>query len=341
VKKIILCLLLFAIFCLFHVDIYSKRGCGAGCSCSGCRPSSVSSYRGSSSHCCYSYADSKGSFSKYCQCCNPSCCASCDYGVCAVKKDNKRTKKSNSKSVKQSIKDAYSKVAKENSGCCGGCCGGGADLSQYLGYSAEELKNVPEANLGLGCGNPASLGDFKKGDVVLDLGSGAGMDCFLAAKMVGDKGKVIGVDMTKAMIKKARKNAKKHGFKNVEFRLGDIEKLPVKDNSVDIVISNCVINLATDKQKVFDEAYRVLKSGGKMYISDVVLLKELSEEQRNDTSLICACVGGALLKDDYIERLKKAGFTVEIVDEDTQIGKKWFKNDDLPIESMKYIASKR
>lgn len=246
-------------------------------------------------------------------------------------------------STKEIIKQEYGKIA-QNSDCCssgGGCCGGGSDLSKYLGYTDEELRAIPEANLGLGCGHPISLGEIKKGDTVLDLGSGAGIDCFLAAKKVGPTGKVIGVDMTEAMIKKARDNSKKYNTTNVEFRLGDIENLPAHDNSVDIVISNCVINLTDDKFKVFQEAYRVLKSGGKMYVSDVILLGPLSPEQKNNSQLLCACVSGALPKADYLDKLDKAGFDVEIVDEDREISKKWFGNDSLPIASLKFIAYKK
>ncbi len=246
--------------------------------------------------------------------------------------------------VKGVIQQAYGKVA-EGGGVCelfgGGCCGGGGDLSKYLGYSEEELKSLSDANLGLGCGNPVTLGVIEEGFIVLDLGSGAGFDCFLAARKVGPTGKVIGVDMTKVMIQKARENAHKFGFNNVEFRLGDIEDLPVVSNSVDIVMSNCVINLAPDKSAVFKEVYRVLKPGGKMYVSDVVLLQELAPEQKTDDKLLCACVAGALLKGDYLDVLRNAGFEVVIVGEDREINKKWFGNDLLPIVSLKFIASKK
>ena len=166
--------------------------------------------------------------------------------------------------IKRIVKESYGKIA--DSGCCCSCACGGMDKEQIaksLGYSEHEIRSIPEANLGLGCGNPTALGEIAESMAVLDLGSGAGIDCFLAAKKVGRKGKVIGVDMTEKMIRKARLNAKKYGFSNVEFRLGDIEALPVEDKSVDVIISNCVINLSPDKQKVFDEAYRVLKKEGK------------------------------------------------------------------------------
>ncbi len=298
-------------------------------------------------------------------CCQSCCCQSndCKSNCCQPQKkysQNKNPliiqptkvvspelKKLTDTEIKDLVKQSYSVVAESScacsGGCCssGGCCGGGADLSQYIGYTAEELATIPDANLGLGCGHPIKLGEIKEGDTILDLGSGAGIDCFLAARKVGATGSVIGVDMTDAMLKKARENAQKYGFKNVEFRKGDIEQLPIANSSIDIIISNCVINLAPDKTKVFNEAYRVLKSGGKMYVSDVVLLKELSKEQRNDANLICECIGGALLESDYIDKLNQAGFTVQIVDEDKEICEKWFNHTELPIASLKFIAFKK
>lgn len=267
-------------------------------------------------------------------CSKSTCCCGQPATCCQPHKDG----------VKDTVKQAYAKVAQEGGACAlfgGGCCGGGADLSEYIGYSKEELESLGDANLGLGCGNPVNLGEFKDGFTVLDLGSGAGLDCFLAAKKVGPTGMVIGVDMTPEMIKKARNNAQKYGIENVEFRLGDIENLPVASGTIDIIMSNCVINLAPDKDKVFKEAYRVLKAGGNMYVSDVVLLGELSPEQKNDKSLLCACVSGALPKDIYLAKLKHVGFEIKIVGEDTEIGKKWFKNDTLPISSLKFIAIKK
>lgn len=174
-------------------------------------------------------------------------------------------------------------------------------IAKSIGYSEAEIAKVSSANLGLGCGNPTALAHIKEGETVLDLGSGAGLDCFLAADIVGPSGKVIGVDITEEMVDMARENAANQGYKNVEFKLGDIEKLPIEDSSIDVVISNCVVNLASDKSKVFSEVHRVLRKGGRMYISDIVLLKELSPEQRADKELIAGCVGGALLKEDYID----------------------------------------
>ena len=169
--------------------------------------------------------------------------------------------------------------------------------------------------------------------IVLDLGSGAGFDSFLAAKKVGNTGKVIGVDMTEEMIQKAQGLASKYGYRNVEFRYGDIENLPVDDESVDVVISNCVINLAPDKLKVFREAYRVLKQNGRMYVSDIVLLEELTEEQRCNEELIAGCVGGALLKEDYLKIINNAGFKYNILDEDIDISKTQYQGFNL--ESLK------
>ncbi|MGM5488421.1 MAG: arsenite methyltransferase [Nanobdellota archaeon] len=239
--------------------------------------------------------------------------------------------------VKKIVKENYSNAA---SGCGCSCnCNqySNDELAQSFGYSEEEIKNVPDANLGLGCGNPIALGKIKEGMTVLDLGSGAGFDCFLAAKKVGN-GKVIGIDMTPEMVKKARENAAKHGYENVEFRLGEIENLPVEDQSVDIIISNCVINLSPDKQQVFTDAYRVLKDGGKMFISDMVLLEELSKEQKDDPELIAGCIGGAVLKDEYIRMVKEAGFSVEIVSEDTGISERQYGG--LPVSSLKLIATR-
>jgi len=245
--------------------------------------------------------------------------------------------------VKKTVKQAYAKIAAESevcSSCCSCGCGdqNSQRISKSIGYSDEELSVVPEANLGLGCGNPVALGNLKEGDVVLDLGSGAGFDSFLAAKKVGPSGKVIGVDMTEEMVNKAKALAAKYGCANVEFRLGDIEKLPVENESVDVVISNCVINLAPDKSKVFNEAYRVLRNGGKMYVSDIVLLKELSHEQRNDQELLCGCVAGALLKDDYVREIERAGFNVKILAENIEISKKQYNG--IALESLKLAATK-
>lgn len=234
--------------------------------------------------------------------------------------------------IKKIVKDGYKKIATESSSCCSCSCNKAKNISKSIGYSEEELKIVGEANLGLGCGNPLAFGKIKEGDIVLDLGSGAGIDAILAAQKVGSKGKVIGVDMTKEMIDKAKENAKKHKLNNVEFLLGEIENLPLKDNSVDTILTNCVINLTPDKTKTFKEAYRVLKSGGKIYLSDIVLLEELTEEQRNNESLITGCVAGALLRDDYLNKIKGAGFKVKILYENKNISKEQYNG--IPLESI-------
>jgi SAM-dependent methyltransferase len=225
--------------------------------------------------------------------------------------------------IRKVVREGYAKIAKQNSSCCGpatSCCGSGhpaKDISKSIGYSEEELRSVPEgSNLGLGCGNPVALASLKAGEMVLDLGSGAGFDCFLAASQVGDKGRVIGVDMTPEMLEKARENAKKINSTNVEFRLGEIEHLPLADNSVDVVISNCVINLSPEKRRVFDEAYRVLKPGGRLMVSDIVLLRELPEALKNSIEAYVGCLSGAVLRNEYLGTIKAAGFKdVEVIDE--------------------------
>jgi arsenite methyltransferase len=248
------------------------------------------------------------------------------------------------KDIKKIVKKTYSRIAINSGSCCSCGCGTvdpkiAKKISKSIGYSEEEINLVPEANLGLGCGNPNAFSSIKEGDVVLDLGSGAGFDSFLASKKVGKTGRVIGVDMTEEMITKARMLAKVHRYANIEFRLGDIEKLPVEDCSIDVIISNCVINLAPNKSKVFEEAYRALKSGGRMYVSDIVLLEELTESQKNDETLLCGCVAGALLKKDYLDEIKKAGFSVEIVSEDKEISKTQYEG--IPLESLKVEAKKQ
>lgn len=241
----------------------------------------------------------------------------------------------NSDKIKKVVQNNYAKLAKQSSGC--GCkCSCSSDTSQQIsksiGYSDEEMNIVPEANMGLGCGNPIAISKIKPGDTVLDLGSGAGFDAFLAAKKVGATGRVIGVDMTQEMIVKATILANKYKYQNVEFKLGEIENLPIEDNSIDIIISNCVINLAPDKLQVFQEAHRVLKTGGRMYVSDIVLLEELSEEQRNNEDLIAGCVGGALLKADYIAKVQQANLQVNILGENKEISKVQYQG--LPLESL-------
>jgi arsenite methyltransferase len=228
------------------------------------------------------------------------------------------------KKIKKKVREGYAKIAKQETTCCGSievCCGktnSPEEISKTIGYTEEQLQSVPEgANLGLGCGNPTAIASLQPGEVVLDLGSGAGFDCFLAANKVGPTGKVIGVDMTPEMLHKARENAKKAGYTTVEFRRGEIEKLPVKDASVDVVISNCVINLSPDKKKVFEETFRVLKSGGRLAVSDIVLLKDLPEKIKDSVEAYVGCISGAILKDRYLQLLKDAGFIDVIVTDES------------------------
>ena len=225
--------------------------------------------------------------------------------------------------LKKVVREGYAKIAKTGSPCCGpvSCCSDESDVdsstSSKIGYTDEELQSVPEgADLGLGCGNPTALASLRQGETVLDLGAGGGFDCFLAANKVGKKGKVIGVDMTPEMLDKARQNARKGKYKNVEFRLGEIENLPVADGSVDVIISNCVINLSPDKKKVFQEAFRVLKPGGKLMVSDIVLMQELPAFIQESLEAYVACVSGAMLKDRYVGTIRDAGFhNIKVLDE--------------------------
>ncbi len=218
--------------------------------------------------------------------------------------------------IKEHVKKRYGEIAKtECSSCSPSCCSSSScgPPPQYiawkLGYSPDDIESVPEDSiLGLGCGNPVALASLKEGETVLDLGSGGGIDVFLASKNVGSNGKVIGVDMTEEMLARAKATASKHGYTNVEFRLGEIEALPVEDETVDVIISNCVINLAPDKLKVFQEAYRVLKSGGRLMVSDIVTEGELPEYVRKSFDAWAGCIAGALEKSEYLDKIKQAGF---------------------------------
>jgi ubiquinone/menaquinone biosynthesis C-methylase UbiE len=229
----------------------------------------------------------------------------------------------NQEEIKKAVRDRYADIAIKSGSCClpsASCCGGKQTvemISRDIGYRTEDLDAVPEgANLGLGCGNPVALASLREGETVVDLGAGAGFDCFLAARQVGTSGRVIGVDMTPAMLDKARENAKKGGYGNVDFRLGEIEHLPVADNTADIIISNCVINLSPDKNSVFQEAFRVLKPGGRLMVSDIVLLKELPAPLKESIDAYVGCVAGADLKEDYLDAIVKAGFReISIIDE--------------------------
>lgn len=217
--------------------------------------------------------------------------------------------------IKNLVREGYGKIALRNDSCClpmASCCQAAwraEEAARRIGYTDEEIGGVPQgANLGLGCGNPVALSSLKPGETVLDLGSGAGFDCFLAARQVGPEGRVVGVDMTPEMIERARKNAEAGGYRNVEFRLGEIENLPVPDEFADAVISNCVINLAPDKGRVFKEACRVLKPGGRIMVSDIVLKRDLPDPIRNSAEAYLGCVAGAVGKEDYLEAMKAAGF---------------------------------
>ena len=269
--------------------------------------------------------------------------------------------------IRKTVRESYGKIAKAGNvvagisptiSCCGGpdtstgtaptasCCCGGSEvtpesLSALMGYSKQDLTTVPEgANMGLGCGNPVALASLKTGESVVDLGSGGGFDCFLAAKQVGETGKVIGVDMTPDMLSKARENAEKMQAKNVEFRLGEIEHLPVADNSTDIIMSNCVINLSPDKQKVYRDAFRILKPGGRLAISDIVATAPLPAEVQKDLALVSACVGGAATIDDTVDMLNEAGFvniTITPKDESRKLISEWAPGESKNVGD--YIVS--
>jgi len=219
---------------------------------------------------------------------------------------------SKERGIKEFVKNWYSQVARGES-----CCTT-ADVAslKMIGYSEDEIKNLPSrvTSTSCGCGNPVGSADLKAGETVLDIGAGGGIDCFLAAEKVGPKGKVVGVDLSEEMIKLAKKNAEKMNVRNVEFRLGDMENLPIEDETIDVIVSNCVINLALDKQRVFHEAYRVLKPGGRMTVSDIVAEKQLPKWLQKSLEAYAACIGGALKEKEYIEKIKQAGFKgVEVV----------------------------
>lgn len=256
--------------------------------------------------------------------------------------------------IRQAVRESYGRVALGSGSCCGPAAGcGGSNLaqnvSQRVGYSTGEIESVPKgANLGLGCGNPVALASLKDGETVLDLGSGGGFDCFLAAERVGKSGRVIGVDMTAEMVARARENARKGGYRNVEFRLGEIEHLPVADNSVDAVISNCVINLVPDKMEAFRETFRVLKPGGRLMISDIVLSAELPAAIKESIAAYVGCLSGAMLREEYLAAVKKAGFQkVNIVKEDVfpaelitsdPAAKAIIESLEIPPEKLKQVA---
>lgn len=272
-------------------------------------------------------------------CCLPSCCSDT--------KSNEKAQNSNQQNTEEAVKhnqfrenvrDVYQKAANaiveaDSTDGTLSCCSSSDDtqlnalISTRLGYSQADVDLVPEgANLGLGCGNPSAIASLKAGETVVDLGSGGGFDCFLASPQVGDTGHIIGIDMTPDMISKARNNAEKGQYKNTEFRLGEIEQLPVADNTADVIISNCVINLSPNKPQVFREAFRVLKSGGRIAISDVVATAKLPEDIRNNALLIAACIGNASLIDELRGYLEEAGFShisIQAKDESREFIKDW------------------
>jgi SAM-dependent methyltransferase len=213
--------------------------------------------------------------------------------------------------IKEFVRDRYGEIASSDETCCPGCSCGPDPMEQAMsiGYSRAESESVPApAVMGLGCGNPTALADLREGETVLDLGSGGGLDVFLAAQRVGRNGHVIGVDMTREMIERARRTAKLYAYENAEFRLGEIENLPVESDSIDVIISNCVVNLSPDKAAVYREAFRVLKPGGRMMISDLVTAGELPEEIRRSFEAWAECVAGALEREAYLETIRRAGF---------------------------------
>jgi len=238
-----------------------------------------------------------------------------------------------SDTIRDTVRSRYGGIARQGGSCCCGPQSGTkscspANSAETLGYAKDDITNVPEgADMGLGCGNPHAIAALKPGETVLDLGCGGGLDCFLAAKRVGAKGRVIGVDMTPDMVSKARRAATEGGYGNVEFRLGEIEHLPVADGTVDVIMSNCVINLSPDKESVFKEAFRVLRRGGRLAISDIVALRPLPESVSGDDSAICSCIGGAALVTDVQRMLREAGFSdvqVEVKAGSADLVDEWF-----------------
>jgi SAM-dependent methyltransferase len=262
----------------------------------------------------------------------------------SLNKSNRRRKMSQSDKdeIRRVVRGRYGGIAEVTTNCCAGttpsCCGMGdgptlEDISVALGYSKEQVSTVPDgSNMGLGCGNPHAIASLKEGEIVLDLGSGGGFDCFLAARAVGETGHVIGVDLTPEMVSKARRNAASGGFTNVEFRLGEIENLPVADNSVDVIISNCVINLSPEKPKVFREAFRVLKLGGRLAVSDVVATAQLPDEVKGDVELHAGCIAGASSMDQLEHMLREAGFAdirIQPKDESREFIRDWAPGIDV------------
>ena len=237
--------------------------------------------------------------------------------------------------MREMVREGYTNLAERASSCCGGTLPHAAETARRLGYSEAELEAAPEgANLGLGCGNPTAIDSLRPGEVVVDLGSGAGFDAFLAARQVGPMGRVIGVDMTDAMLDKARENARKGGYANVEFRKGYIEQLPLENESVDVILSNCVINLSPEKDKVYRDAYRVLRPGGRLMVSDVVLERSLPSEILQSVGAYIGCVGGASVRGEYMQTIEKAGFREVRIERETGFGNVISLDDPLVCDAM-------
>jgi len=237
--------------------------------------------------------------------------------------------------IREMVREGYTQVAERAASCCGGTPPHASQTARKLGYSEQDLKTTPEgANLGIGCGNPTAIDALRPGEVVVDLGSGAGFDAFLAARQVGPEGRVIGVDMTDAMLEKARDSARRVGYANVEFRKGFIEQLPLEDESVDVILSNCVINLSPEKAKVYGEAYRVLRSGGRLMVSDIVLERPLPPRILQSVDAYLGCVGGATLRGEYMQTIEKAGFREVRIERETRFGDVISLEDALVREAM-------
>lgn len=254
--------------------------------------------------------------------------------------------------IKEAVRERYAGHATKATSCCSpsvtrvqaaSCCGStGASVSEQLGYDADDLAGIPEgADLGLGCGNPLALLELQEGETVVDLGSGGGIDCFIAAKQVGATGRVIGVDMTPEMIARARRNAESMGVSNVEFRLGEIEHLPVEDGTVDAIISNCVVNLVPDKEQVFRDAFRVLKPGGRLSVSDIVVLGEMPVQIRDSAEAYVSCLSGAILRDEYLRLIEAAGFTEVTVTDEKSFGVDDVVADDIVQEFARQSSASR
>ncbi len=241
--------------------------------------------------------------------------------------------------VRELVKEGYARVAAERaSSCCGGAASHAEDVSRKIGYSEEQLAVAPQAsNLGVGCGNPTAIDSLCPGEVVVDLGSGAGLDSFLASAQVGPSGRVIGIDMTDAMLESARENAREGGYTNVEFRKGYIEDLTLEDESVDVILSNCVINLSPEKPKVFREAYRVLRPGGRLMVSDVVLEHALPAEVLRSADAYLGCVGGASVRAEYLDTIAKAGFREVRIEREAVFKDAFSREDPLVQEAMERL----